>query len=156
MTAPPIRQATDADAQALTALINRAFQVEKFFIDSDRITLDQLHAHMRSGLFLIAEDADGMAACVYVELRGERGYFGLLSVEPLRQRGGFGRSLIAAAEAHCRQAGCVHMDMTVVNLREELPPFYHKLGYAEIGTSPFPPEVETKLPCYFVRMSKPL
>ncbi len=151
-----IRRATDADAEALTALINRAFQVEKFFLDSDRITLDQLHAHLRSGLFFVVEDADELAACVYVELRGERGYFGLLSVDPSRQRGGFGRRLIAAAEEHCRQAGCVHMDMTIVNLREELPAFYDKLGYAEIGTSPFPPEVGTKLPCHFVRMSKPL
>jgi hypothetical protein len=48
------------------------------------------------------------------------------------------------------------MDLNVVNLREELPPFYRKRGYAEQGTAPFPGDAPTKLPCHFVRMSKPL
>jgi GNAT superfamily N-acetyltransferase len=97
-----------------------------------------------------------MTACVYVELRGSRGYFGLLSVDPDRQRSGLGKRLIAAAEEFCREAGCDAMDMRIVNLREELPAFYRKLGYAECGRSEFPADVATKLPCHFVEMTKPL
>ncbi len=41
-----------------------------------------------------------------------------------------------------------------MNLREELPAYYTKLGYAETGASPFPAEVQTKLPCHFIEMSK--
>jgi len=48
------------------------------------------------------------------------------------------------------------MDLRIVNLREELPAFYRKLGYMETGTEPFPSDLDTKLPCHFVNMSKPL
>jgi hypothetical protein len=48
------------------------------------------------------------------------------------------------------------MDLQIVNLREELPAFYRKLGYEETGTAPFPTDVVTKLPCQFVKMSKVL
>jgi len=43
-----------------------------------------------------------------------------------------------------------------VNLRKELPDFYHRKGYIETGTAPFPPDLNPKLPCHFVKMSKPL
>ena len=46
------------------------------------------------------------------------------------------------------------MDIKIVNLRTELPEFYRKRGYVESGTSPFPPEVETKQACHFIDMTK--
>jgi GNAT superfamily N-acetyltransferase len=80
----------------------------------------------------------------------------LLSVAPERQGAGLGKGLVAAAEDYCREAGCVLMDLQIVNLREELPGFYRKLGYGETGTAPFPAGINTRLPCFFVRMSKAL
>jgi hypothetical protein len=54
--------------------------------------------------------------------------------------------------------GSHHMDITVVNLRTELPPFYRKLGYVEDGTEPVRPDMIPRLlqPCHFLRMTKPL
>jgi len=149
-----IRSARDPDAGTLVALINRAFLVERFFIDHDRIDLAGAEQFLRKGAFLIAEEDGQPVGCVYVEVRGERGYFGLLSVDPARQGSGLGKGLIAAAEDYCHEAGCVFMDLQIVNLREELPEFYRKLGYEETGTAPFPPDIVTKLPCHFVKMSK--
>jgi len=63
---------------------------------------------------------------------------------------------MTAAEDHCRKAGSRFMDIQVVNLRKELPDFYHHRGYVETGTAPFTAGIETKLPCHFVKMSKPL
>ena len=60
-----------------------------------------------------------LTGCVYTELRGERGYFGLLAVDPQRQRSGIGTRLIAAAEQYCCSAGCRFMDLTFVNVRQE-------------------------------------
>jgi GNAT superfamily N-acetyltransferase len=91
-----------------------------------------------------------------VELRGERGYFGPLSVDPERQGSGTGKLLVKAAEDYARAHGCRFMDLRIVNLREELPAFYRKLGYAETGTEPFPETEPTKLPCHLVCMSKAL
>jgi N-acetylglutamate synthase-like GNAT family acetyltransferase len=151
-----IRRAADHEAEALMRLINLAFRVEKFFIESDRIDLPELREHLDKGVFLVTEENGEMAGCIYVKLRGDRGYFGLLSIDPSRQRSGIGRGLIAAAEAFARGAGCRFMDLCIVNLREELPAYYAKLGYSETGTAPFPADVETKLPCYFIEMSKAL
>lgn len=151
-----IRRATEADAEALTRLINRAFEVERFFLDCDRLDLPEVRNRLSKGCFLVEEREGALAACVYIELRGERAYFGLLSVEPAQQRAGLGRCLIHAAEEFARQAGCRVMDILVVNLREELPPLYRRLGYVEAGTAPFPEHVTTKLPCHFLMMSKNL
>lgn len=86
----------------------------------------------------------------------ERAYLGLLAVDPAHQQSGLGSKLMDAAEDHCRGLGLRFMDIKVVNLREELAGFYRRRGYVETGTSAFPAEVKTKLPCHFIEMSKPL
>ena len=58
------------------------------------------------------------------------------------------------AESYCRERGSRFMDILIVSLREELPSFYRKRGYVENGTTPFPADVETKIPCHFINMAK--
>jgi N-acetylglutamate synthase-like GNAT family acetyltransferase len=152
-----IRIASELEAKAITALINLAFaEVEQFFVDGDRISEAEVIASMQTGVFLVAERDGELEGCVYVEPHGPRAYFGLLSVNPEIQQSGAGSHLMKAAEEHGRKLGCEFMDIKIVNLRSELPDFYRKRGYIETGTSPFPPEVETKLPCHFIDMSKRL
>ena len=150
------RFADRSDAPALTALINLAFQVERFFIDKDRLTLSEVEARLATGRVLVVEEAGALVACMYLEPRGERVYFGLISVTPERQGMGLGRRLIAEAEQFCRETGYRFVDLNIVNLRTELPPFYRKLGYVEAGSAPFPEGEPVKLPCHFIRMSKAL
>ena len=149
-----IRSALPAEAEAIVRVINAAFYpAESFFVDGDRIGIDEVRHKLHKGAFLVTDDLGG---CVYVELRGERAYFGLLSVDPARQKSGIGKRLVAAAEDYARERGCRFMDINVVNLRVELPAFYRGLGYEETGTEPFPADSPTKLPCHFVCMAKPL
>ena len=151
------RIATPADAANITAIINAAFRIaEEFFIDGNRITQAEVEKLLEKGAFLLAETGDQLDGCVYVELRGERSYLGLLSVDPNRQQGGLGSLLMSEAESYCRERGSHFMDILIVNLREELPAFYRKRGYVENGTTPFPEDVETKIPCHFINMTKPL
>jgi predicted N-acetyltransferase YhbS len=152
-----LRTAGPADAGAVTALINAAYQVERFFVDGDRTSEDEVRRHMAKGTFLVAEQDDGAPiGCVYTEQRGDRGYFGLLAVDPAQHGKGVGRTLIAAAEARFLRAGCRAVDISVVDLRTELPPFYRRLGYVETGTAPFPDPDKATRPCHFILMSKPL
>ena len=151
-----IRVAEISEAVGIVTLINAAFRIEKFFVDGDRINLDQVLSMFPKGEFLMVDDDGAPAGCVYVERRGERAYFGLLSIDPTRQRSGLGSRLVAAAEQWGREKGCRFMDLRIVNLREELPAFYQRLGYVEDGADPFPPDTPTKLPCHFVNMSKAL
>ncbi len=151
-----LRRADSKDAQTIRDLINLAFRVEEFFVYGERIALEEVEQRLRTGEFVIAEEAGAAIGCVYIEPKDERGYLGLLSVAPSHQRNGLGAQLVAAGEARCRELGCRCMDLLIVNLRKELPPFYRRLGYVETGSEPFPADVATKLPCHFIKMSKPL
>jgi predicted N-acetyltransferase YhbS len=156
-----IRIADSSDARSLTSVINDAFRcAENFFVEKDRLDLEEVHNLLGTGKFLLAEYHDAVLGCVYVEPQlttdGHRAYLGLLSVAPKHQQAGLGSELMNAAEDYCRGLGCRFMDIRVVNLRTELPGYYQRRGYVETGTGEFPPEIETKLPCHFIEMSKPL
>ncbi len=152
-----IRIATPADAAKITDVINAAFRIaEGFFIDLERITEAEVQESLTKGDFLLAESDEELNGCVYVEMRGTRSYLGLLSVDPACQQSGLGSFLMQEAEHYCRERGSRFMDILIVHLREDLPAFYKKRGYLDNGTSPFPPDVETKLPVHFINMSKPL
>ncbi len=152
------RFAVESDLPAITAVVNQAFKVEAFFIVRDRLIPEETQEYFATGRFLLAEESSTLAGCVYVELRGDHGYLGLLSVDPGHQKTGLGRRLVAAAEEFAREMGAHHMDLTVVNLRTELPPYYQKLGYAVVGTAPIREAMVPRVtqPCHFIRMSKPL
>jgi hypothetical protein len=52
------------------------------------------------------------------------------------------------------QRSCRFMDIHIVNLRQELPAYYRRLGYVEEGTLPFPAPECTSRPCSFIVMTK--
>jgi ribosomal protein S18 acetylase RimI-like enzyme len=142
------------DVEALVRLVNAAFRVELPYIEGDRTNPEGVRAYMQKGKFLLVEDAAGLAGCVYLELRGDRGYLGLLGVDPPRQGTGLGRKLMDAAENYFRQAGCVAVDLRVISARTPLPAFYRHLDYHETGAAPFAPEVPLKVPCHYILMTK--
>jgi ribosomal protein S18 acetylase RimI-like enzyme len=150
------RPAVIADIPALVRLINAAFIVEQFVFDGDRINAEETRAFMETGGFLVAEDSAAFAGCVYLEVRSGRGYLGLLAVYPARQGTGLGRKLVAAAEDYFRAAGCCAVDLRVINQRTPLPPFYRRLGYVEVGTAPFSPTLQPRVPGHYIVMSKRL
>ncbi|MFT4112846.1 GNAT family N-acetyltransferase [Silvibacterium sp.] len=158
-----IRTATEADFEPLMRLINTAFQVENFFKAEDRVNPEMLRDYFEQGTFLLLEMDGALAGSIFVELpkpeagQPQRAYFGILSVDPTRQKAGIGRRLIAAAEEFARESGAWFMDITVVNLRTELPPLYEKFGYRITGTKPFPDaQMPITQPCHFICMTKEL
>jgi ribosomal protein S18 acetylase RimI-like enzyme len=156
--APFIRLATKRDLPAMLSIINSAFAMETF-LEGTRTDEEGLQNMMEKGDFIAACDSAGnLVASVYVELRGLRGYFGMLAVDPAHQRRGLGRMMVEAAEEHCRQRGCEAMDITVLSLRTELPPLYRKLGYFETGTEEFRPSrpLQAGVQCHCIIMSKTL
>jgi GNAT superfamily N-acetyltransferase len=154
-----VRSATPEDVDAIVAVTNAAFVVEKDFIDGARTDREDVLAHLARGEFLVLEDDAALVGCVFVEHAGGRGYFGMLAVDPARQGGGHGRRLVAAAEDRCRARGCSVLEIRIVSLREELFRYYRALGYAETDeTLPFSAEAAhlLKRPCHFVVMRKAL
>jgi N-acetylglutamate synthase-like GNAT family acetyltransferase len=151
-----IRTATENDADAIARLVNTAFLVEQFFIERDRTNPATVLSLIEKGRFLLAEDAPNLVGCVHLELLGERGYFGMLSIDPSRQRMGVGRQLIDAVEKYFRDAGCRFCDLKIVNVRTELHALYHRLGYIDSGTAIYDDPTPTKFPVHFIMMSKSL
>ncbi len=153
-----VRVAAVSDCGALVSLINSAFAVEKF-LEGERTDEGQLKEMMQKGQFLLGCNAAAhLVASVYVEVRGARGYFGMLAVDPQHQKNGLGTKMVGVAEEYCRAKGCGAMDLCVLSLRPELPPLYRKLGYAESGVEEFHPPrafIGTK-DCHCIVMSKDL
>jgi GNAT superfamily N-acetyltransferase len=151
-----IRTAKESEADAIANLVNTAFLVERFFIERDRTNPATVRGLMEDGKFLLAEDGPDLVGCIHVELRGERGYFGMLSIEPSRQGMGVGRQLVNAVEKLFREAGCKFSDLKIVDVRTDLHTLYRRWGYIDTGTALYDDPTPTKIPVHFILMSKPL
>jgi ribosomal protein S18 acetylase RimI-like enzyme len=153
-----IREAAAADRALLIPLINSAFSIEGF-LEGTRTDEARLAAMMEKGSLLVAENSSGqLVASVYTEVRGARGYLGMLAVDPAFQGAGLGRRIVEAAEDHLRRQGCKAVDITVLSLRPELPPIYRRFGYVETGVEEFSPSrpLKSGAECHCIVMSKQL
>jgi len=155
------RVAGDADVPELVRLINCAYVIEEFFVTGDRTNPAQVRDRMRraASSFLAIDQPqvpERLAACVWMEVKADRGYFGMLAVDPEQRGRGLARLLISAVEDHCRTAGCRFLDISVVNLRTELPAFYRQFGFSPYATAPFHDPHKLTRPAHLVLMTKPL
>ena len=134
-----IREATLEDAAAIRRVINEAYRVERDFVKGDRIADGELRDLLTRGTFLVAARAgQPPSACVFLQPKNNgRTYLGLLAVDPAVQGCRLGALMMAGAERWCRQRRSAGIDIRVVNLRTELPPFYAARGFVPAGTEPF-------------------
>jgi len=157
MAKKDLREATAKDIAKIVALINEAYlPAEGFLYEGPRIDTDEVRGKLDKGTFLLQPNSVGaLDGCVYVEVRDEVGYFGLLAVSSDRQHHGLGRKLIASAEAYFKTHACGAVEIDVVNHRQELFGFYGGLGYHVVGQRPFDDQ-RLQRPSYFVIMRKTL
>ena len=175
MTAPTIRAAALDDLPALHGLIERAYRGdaarvgwthEADLLGGQRTDAADLTAILTDPkrVMLIADDGTDLIGCVQVADEGDGfAYIGMLSVEPWRQAGGLGRTLLAAAESEAADRfGARRVKMTVIRQRTELIAWYERRGYALTGAEePFPMDDErfglpTRRDLAFVVLDKPL
>jgi ribosomal protein S18 acetylase RimI-like enzyme len=153
-----IRIAGSGDMSGMIAMINAAFVVENF-IEGTRTDRQRMSTLMQKGEFLVAQDDNAnILGSVHVEIAEERGYLGMLAVDPNRQGTGLGRKLVQAAENHCRDRGCTYMKLTVLSQRLPVLSFYRKLGYKEAGKKEFRPSrpLRAGVECHAIVMTKQL
>ncbi|MCW3464801.1 GNAT family N-acetyltransferase [Chitinophaga nivalis] len=138
-------KATDTDIPQLVALINSAYRgevskqgwtSEADMIGGQRIDAASLARYIADTdttiLKYTAEDQQ-IKGCVYLQVKGEKMYLGLLTVSPLLQDKGIGRQLLQAAEAIAVNHNKFTMTMTVISTRYELISWYERRGYVKTG-----------------------
>ncbi|HJV88854.1 MAG TPA: GNAT family N-acetyltransferase [Holophagaceae bacterium] len=156
---PIVREGRPSDLAEIVRVTNLAYAVEAFCIQGSRTDEGDVSDRMTHGTFLVVEDPEApgrLVALVHVDPGPDRGYLGTLSVDPGHEGTGLARALVREAEARCRAVGSRFLDLSVVNLRKELFPFYRKLGFAPMGVIPFPMPSKLILPCHLVQMTKAL
>lgn len=143
--------------EAIAALINEAYLVERFFVEGPRITAEAIEEFVGLGEILVLRSAkEELLASAHIRCQAGSGHLGLIAVSSSNQGRGFGRRIIAACEQTARSSGCALMQIQVVNLRPELPTFYQRLGYIKSGTSAFAEKERVIQPVHFIDMQKAL
>lgn len=146
------RNAVERDAEAIVALVESAYRgessragwtTEADFLTGQRTDAEGVRADIArpESLIRLALDDNGrLLACCHLERTDPACYFGMFSVDPARQGGGIGKRLMAEAERLAREDwGCTRMEMTVIDIRDELIAFYERRGYRRTGVKkPFP------------------
>jgi len=149
-----IAPAQDHDLAAVAALVNSAYRgelaqkgwtSESYLLGGQRTDEQSLRADLAAtagSALLTLRDAEDVPphACVWVQPSDDGAwYVGMVTVSPLRQAGGIGRTMLEAAEAYARERGGKSMEMTVISVRDTLIAWYERRGYRLTGaTEPFP------------------
>ena len=126
-------------------LATKGWTSESYLLGGQRTDETTLRADLevRPGSTILTfrdENWEKPYACAWVEPQGDDvWYAGMITVSPLRQAGGIGRTMLEAAEAYARDRGAKRMEMTVISVRDTLIAWYQRRGYHLTGaTEPFP------------------
>jgi N-acetylglutamate synthase-like GNAT family acetyltransferase len=158
ISADQVRSATLADIAELEPLIRFAYRGgkekvswtnEHKLVKGPRISEAELKETISSAekVILVAEqqadDGKVLLGCILVEQQADCAYIGMLAVDPNKQSGGIGKTLLQCAERYAVGVfGCQKAKMWILAGRDELLAWYKRMNYAETGeTKPFlPPE----------------
>ncbi len=150
---PNLTVATQADFPAVVELMNRAFRghgadaswsTEERYLEgtrtSEELLREETAAHADARLLLWRKPDSTLLGCVWMQPEeNDVWYLGSLTISPLQQKAGLGRSLLTAAENWAFARGAQQIKMTVVHVRAALVEWYARRGYKLTGeTQPFP------------------
>ena len=162
-----ITKATLNDAAELTRLVNSAYRGESsqkgwtseaHLLGGIRIDEPNMAGYLLGDnvTMLKYTDHDGkIIGSVYLELKGERLYLGMLTVSPTLQAKGIGRQLLKKAEEIAHQLNCRVIFMTVITSRAELIKWYERRGYRANGKIiPFPSDTKFGVPNQVIELAE--
>jgi N-acetylglutamate synthase-like GNAT family acetyltransferase len=141
----PISKATIKDITELTNLVNSAYRgetskkgwtSESHLLDGIRIDEEAMGEYLQGANVTILkyiDDEEQIIGCVYLELKKQKLYLGMLTVSPLLQTNGIGRQLLHEAERIANRLNCSAIFMTVITTRHELIQWYERRGYCATG-----------------------
>lgn len=151
-----IEKITIADIPVLTDLINSAYRggngwtSEGHLLEGSRINEQMLTTYLDDKTVTILKLTDGtnnIVGTVYLEVKENKLYLGMLSVSPDAQNKQIGRILLEEAEHFARQQHCSVITITVISARPELINWYERRGFIKTGyTEAFPEDIYIGIP----------
>lgn len=154
-----LQSSSPADIAGIVQLVNSAYRgessqagwtTEASILSGQRTDRDAIESMIAGGeqTVLIYKNQDEIQACVYLKRQGSVAYLGMLTVSPVLQAGGIGRSVLASAEewakAHWESQ---RIEMTVIDSRHELIAWYERRGYmTTTRREPFPNDPRFGIP----------
>lgn len=145
------RPAIVDDIPEIVALVESAYRgdasrvgwtTEANILEGQRIDAEGVRAALEkpNSMVLLAVQAGKLLACCHLEKTAEACYFGMFSVNPSSQGSGIGKAVLAEAERLAKSLWqSQRMEMTVIDIRDELIAFYIRHGYRRTGKHlPFP------------------
>jgi GNAT superfamily N-acetyltransferase len=138
--AHPRRAGPDSDWDAVLALLRRAFAGMEGRIDPPsslgRLTAEGIAAQARDGEVWLTGVPP--LACLFLTPRADALHLGKLGVDPVAQRRGLARALVAVAQQRARALGLPALELqTRIELVENHAAF-RALGFTETGRSAHP------------------
>jgi len=121
----PFREADDAE---VVALWKRVFPDERAW--NEPAAYIQRKLAVQRELFLVGALDGAVVATVVAGYDGVRGWIYHLAVAPAHRRHGYGRAMMADAEARLRALGCAKINLQIFRSNAEVVRFYERLGYA--------------------------
>lgn len=139
-----LRVACQADADDISALVNRAYRPEPGaagwtheanLVAGERISTAQVSSQLQGpSIILLLCLGPKIVACVQVEPDQSGVYIGMLATEPHMQEQGLGKQMLLSAEAYALEHFVASLlKMSVLSSRPELLSFYERRGYVLTG-----------------------
>lgn len=165
-----VSRAILSDLSNICLLANKAYRgdearkgwtFETDFIEGDKRTDENdlffLFSNEKA-IFLIAKnDKEVITGSVYLEVKNENLYMGMLSVEPTLQGNGIGKLLVTNAIQYGQSLGLEKIQIQVIHRRTELILWYEKLGFI-MSDKILPFDIpsafgQPKVPIHFIEMN---
>jgi predicted N-acetyltransferase YhbS len=128
-----LREANEADAETLAALLREAFEEYRGKLDppsgAHEETAEKVRENLANARAVLALAGEVPVGCVFYEAPEEYAYFSRLAVLQAHRRRGLGRALIDYVEGRARELGRprVRLGVRIVLARQRA--YYERLGY---------------------------
>ena len=152
------RKAIKGDAEKLVILVNSAYRgesskkgwtTEADYLDGARTDLEGILEMMErpGACIIVAERANEIFGCVFLQKQEEGLYLGMLTVNPDLQGSGLGKQILNFSEEYAKKEDCQKIFMNVITLRHELISWYERKGYhTTTKRNPFPTDPRFGIP----------
>ena len=129
-----IAEIADGDVDDVIALWQRCGLTRPWNDPASDIALARRSAN---STVLVGRAGGTIVATAMVGHDGHRGWVYYVAVDPVRQKQGFGRAIMTAAERWLRAAGLPKLQLLVRRENAKAGAFYQSLGYEEADTVVF-------------------